>query len=133
MTCLEETLAHYMAAAVTYARGINDAFLKRMGADHADICDFFERFCIKEKARARACPCLWLPCTRFAVLRWKPGKVHGRRLCHCSHKTGDFALAARCVTVIWAPEIGGAWCTSSPIQDAPIRNVCIATHVVCGA
>ena len=51
MACLEETLAHYVAAAVTYARGINDAFLRRMAADHADICDFFERFCIKEKAR----------------------------------------------------------------------------------
>ena len=52
MACLEETLAHYMAAAVTYARGINDAFLRRMAADHADICAFFERFCPKEKARA---------------------------------------------------------------------------------
>jgi hypothetical protein len=51
VACLEETLAHYVAAAVTYARGINDAFLRRMAADHADICDFFERFCLKEKAR----------------------------------------------------------------------------------
>ena len=49
MACLEETLAHFCAALLTYAKSITDAFLTRTQADYDAICEFFERFCIKEK------------------------------------------------------------------------------------
>ena len=52
VACLEETLAHYCAALLTYAKSITDAFLARTQADYDAITDFFERHCIKEKARA---------------------------------------------------------------------------------
>ncbi|BDA50552.1 Exocyst complex component 3 [Coccomyxa sp. Obi] len=49
VACLEETLAHFIAALLTYTKSITDAFLKQLQRDYDLICDFFEKHCIKEK------------------------------------------------------------------------------------
>lgn len=51
MACLEETLAHFIAALLTYTKAISNAFLKQLERDYDLICDFFEKHCIKEKVR----------------------------------------------------------------------------------
>ena len=62
--CLEEAVAHFVAALVTYAKSITDASLEAIQRDHDDISKFFEAFCSKERARpcqCRACTTLWQP------------------------------------------------------------------------
>lgn len=49
VACLEETMAHFIAALLTYSKSITDAFLKQIERDYAQICEFFEKYCIKEK------------------------------------------------------------------------------------
>jgi exocyst complex component 3 len=49
VACLEETVAHFIAALLTYTKTVTDAFLKRLERDYDDICEFFEKHCIKEK------------------------------------------------------------------------------------
>lgn len=49
VACLEETLAHFIAALLTYTKSITDVFLKQLQCDYDLICDFFEKHCIKEK------------------------------------------------------------------------------------
>jgi len=51
--CLEEGVAHFVAALVTYARNITDASLEAIQRDHDDISRFFEAYCSKERVRAR--------------------------------------------------------------------------------
>ncbi len=72
MACLEETLAHFIAALLTYTKAVSDAFLKQLERDYDLICDFFEKHCIKEKVRqtlhinpsVSCCP--WNPGTGIA-------------------------------------------------------------------
>jgi hypothetical protein len=51
VACLEETIAHFIAALLTYTKSITDAFLKQVERDREQICDFFDRHCIREKVR----------------------------------------------------------------------------------
>lgn len=51
MSCLEETVAHYIAALLTYTKAITEPFLKRMEADYQHLSDFFEKNCAKERVR----------------------------------------------------------------------------------
>lgn len=51
--CLEEAVAHFVAALVTYAKNITDASLEAIQRDHDEISKFFEVLCSKE----RVCPC----------------------------------------------------------------------------
>jgi hypothetical protein len=53
--CLEETVAHYTAALLTYTRTITDPFLKRMETDYQRLCDFFEKSCPKERVSVPDC------------------------------------------------------------------------------
>ena len=54
MSCLEETIAHYIASLLTYTKAITDPFLKRMEADREQLVDFFEKSCAKERVRPSA-------------------------------------------------------------------------------
>ncbi|KAK9827315.1 hypothetical protein WJX81_003676 [Elliptochloris bilobata] len=47
--CLEEGVAHFVAALVTYAQNITDASLEAIQRDHDEISKFFEAFCSKER------------------------------------------------------------------------------------
>ena len=51
VSCLEETIAHYIAALLTYTKAITDPFLKRMETDREQLFDFFEKSCPKERVR----------------------------------------------------------------------------------
>ena len=51
VSCLEETIAHYIASLLTYTRAITDPFLKRMDADKEQLLDFFEKNAAKERVR----------------------------------------------------------------------------------
>ena len=51
VSCLEETIAHYIASLLTYTKAITDPFLKRMEADREQLLDFFEKSCAKERVR----------------------------------------------------------------------------------
>ena len=51
VSCLEETIAHYIAALLTYTKAITDPFLKRMETDREQLYDFFEKSCPKERVR----------------------------------------------------------------------------------
>ena len=51
MSCLEETIAHYIASLLTYTKAITDPFLKRMETDREQLFDFFEKSCAKERVR----------------------------------------------------------------------------------
>ena len=44
-------MAHCVAALLTVTRAITDPFLKRMEADHQQLCEFFEKSCAKERVR----------------------------------------------------------------------------------
>lgn len=59
--CLEEAVAHFVAALVTYAKNITDASLEAIQRDHDEISKFFEALCSKERVRpcraALAPPC----------------------------------------------------------------------------
>ena len=49
--CLEEAVAHFVAALVTYAKNITDASLEAIQRDHDEISKFFEALCSKERVR----------------------------------------------------------------------------------
>lgn len=52
--CLEEGIAHFVAALVTYAKSITDASVEAIKRDHDEICKFFETLCSKERVRCAA-------------------------------------------------------------------------------
>ena len=56
MSCLEETIAHYIASLLTYTKAITDPFLKRMEADREQLFEFFEKSCAKERVRPSVPP-----------------------------------------------------------------------------
>lgn len=49
--CLEEGVAHFVAALVTYAKNITDASVEAIQRDHDEISKFFETLCSKERVR----------------------------------------------------------------------------------
>ena len=64
--CLDETVAHYTAALVTYVKAIDDSALERMMADQRDLTSLFAACCSGDKVHCPTPPPLQEPCVALA-------------------------------------------------------------------